>query len=108
MDDVPRRAGVLQERGEARCPLSLDGLGPARLVPLGTGAALFNQRLLQARHQFGVLTMRCRDDAQLPGECDGLVHLRIVHAEEILVREEYLERTDSIPYDLAELALCRV
>src|SRR5579875_568980 len=105
MDDIPGRAGGLEEGGEAARTFGFYRFGTARLMPLGTGLPARQQIFLQAVNQLSVLAMRCNDHAQFAGELQGLKHLGIIDAEEVFVREEDLKRRDAIAHDLAKLSL---
>ena len=61
------------------------------------------QPLLQSADEFGVLAMRRGDDAELLRQRQGLVHLAVVDAEEVLVGEEDLEGADAVADDLSQL-----
>ena len=96
---------ILEERGEAVGAFGFHRFRPARLVPLGPGLALRRaDSCCRRADKLGVLAVRGDDDAQFPRKFERLVHLAIVHAEEVLVGEKDLEGTDAIGDNLAQLA----
>ena len=91
MDDIAGGSGGLEERGEAVGAFGFYGFGAAGLVPLGSGLAFGDELLLQASDKFRVFAVRGDDDTEFFREGQGLIHLAVVNAEEVLVGEEDLE-----------------
>src|SRR5882724_12065258 len=65
-------------------------------MPLGASLPLSEQLLLQTRNELRILAMRRDDHTQALGEFQCLIHLAIVDAEEVLIRQKYLERRGAV------------
>src|ERR1035441_10248354 len=105
VDDVSVGAGNLGERHQVVDALGLDDRGAALVVLARAGLAGADKLLLPLGDQGLVLTMCGHDDAELPGELEDPVELRVVDPKRALVREEDLEGTDAAADDLAEPGL---
>ena len=103
VDDVAGGAGVFKESGETVGAFGLDGFRAAGLVPLRTRFAFSEELLLKAGDKFGVFAMGRDNDAETPGEGQGLVHFAVVDAKEIFVSEEDFEGGSAVGNDFAKL-----
>ena len=72
--------------------LGFDRFRTAGLMPLGSGLAVLNQLLLQSRATSSAFSQcAVMITPSFLASVQGLIHLAIIYAEEVFVREKNLE-----------------
>ena len=74
-------------------------------MPFGACLAVGKKKLLQLTDQLSILAVRGGDYAEFRGQLEGVKHLFVIDAEEVLIGEKDFEGCGSVVNDFAELSL---
>ena len=97
--DIERRAGHVRDHDGAVGGFAFDLDGARISMPLGTGDAAREQRLLHPRDDIAVLGMHERQRAEMGAARKRVVEFVVVNHQRALVSHEVLEGVDAVGFD---------
>src|ERR1700738_376640 len=103
MNDVASGARIFEKSRKPSGAFGFHGLGSAGLVPLRGDLTFRDELRLKARDQLSIFAVRGDDHAELLGKSQGLIHLPVIDAKEILVCQENFKRRGAISDTFAKL-----